>query len=134
MVSYHHVQYQKKLTIQSWENLVMDGQTDTDRRMDDSDFIGCCQTMPSIQKSFGPQKTWIVNVRKARKSLSPTTKATVKENHFRGQLGGKKNEIATNLKLSGWMSYPNSQIMEFCCFGKKNFQFGFVCYIYISAF
>ena len=28
MVSYHHVQYQKKLIIQSWENLVTDGQTD----------------------------------------------------------------------------------------------------------
>ena len=28
MVSYHHVQYQKKLMIQSWENLVTDGQTD----------------------------------------------------------------------------------------------------------
>ena len=28
MVSYHYVQYQKKLTIQSWENLVTDGRTD----------------------------------------------------------------------------------------------------------
>ena len=28
MVSYHHVQYQKKLMIQSWKNLVTDGQTD----------------------------------------------------------------------------------------------------------
>ena len=27
MVSYHHVQYQKKLMIQSWENLVTDGRT-----------------------------------------------------------------------------------------------------------
>ena len=27
-VSYHHVQYQKKLMILSWENLVTDGQTD----------------------------------------------------------------------------------------------------------
>ena len=34
MVSYHHVQNQKKLMIQSSENLVMDRQTDegTDRR------------------------------------------------------------------------------------------------------
>ena len=38
MVSYHHVQYQKKLTIQSWENLLTDGQTDK------SDFIGRCPT------------------------------------------------------------------------------------------
>ena len=50
MVSYHHVQYQKKLMIQSWENLVMDGQTDrqtkkrTDGQTDESDFIGCCLT------------------------------------------------------------------------------------------
>ena len=40
--SYHHVQYQKKLMIQSWENLVTDewrkGQGD------ESDFIGCCRT------------------------------------------------------------------------------------------
>ena len=28
MVSYHHGQYQKKLLIQSWENLVTDGQAD----------------------------------------------------------------------------------------------------------
>ena len=28
MVSYHHVQYQKKLTIQSWGHLGMDGRTD----------------------------------------------------------------------------------------------------------
>ena len=34
MISYHHVQYQKKLMIQSWENLV------TDRQTDDSDFVG----------------------------------------------------------------------------------------------
>ena len=35
MVSYH-VQYQKKLMIQSWENLVTDGETDgeTDRQTD----------------------------------------------------------------------------------------------------
>ena len=32
MVSYHHVQYQKKLMIQSWENLVAD----------ESNFIGRC--------------------------------------------------------------------------------------------
>ena len=47
MVSYHHVQYQKKLMIQSWENLVTAGRwTDklTDRQTDKSDFIGCCPT------------------------------------------------------------------------------------------
>ena len=38
MVSYYHVQYQKKPMIQSWENLVTDGQTDK------SDFIGRCPT------------------------------------------------------------------------------------------
>ena len=38
MVSYHHVQYQKKLMIQSWENLVTDCQTDQ------SDFTGRCLT------------------------------------------------------------------------------------------
>ena len=36
MISDHHVQYQKNLMIQSWENLVTDGGTDgrTDRRTD----------------------------------------------------------------------------------------------------
>ena len=38
MVSYHHVQYQKKLVIQSWESLVTD--RETNRQMDNSDFIG----------------------------------------------------------------------------------------------
>ena len=34
IVSYHHVQYQKKLMIQSWDHLVMDRRTDerTDRQ------------------------------------------------------------------------------------------------------
>ena len=31
IVSYHHVQYQKKLMIQSWENLAMDVQTNQQR-------------------------------------------------------------------------------------------------------
>ena len=46
MVSYHHVQYQKKLMIQSWKNLVSDGLTDgqTERQTDESDFIGRCLT------------------------------------------------------------------------------------------
>ena len=48
MVSYQHVKYQKKLIIQSWENLVTDGRTDqqkdrrTDRQTDESDFMGPC--------------------------------------------------------------------------------------------
>ena len=37
-VIYHHVQYQKKIMIQSWENLVTDG------RKNESDFIGRCPT------------------------------------------------------------------------------------------
>ena len=41
MVSYHHVQYQKKLLIRSWENL-SDGRTD--EQTDESDFIGRCPT------------------------------------------------------------------------------------------
>ena len=46
MISYHHVQYQKRRTIQSREHLVTDGRTDrrtdrqTDRKTDESDFIG----------------------------------------------------------------------------------------------
>ena len=38
MVIYRHVQYQEKLIIQSWENLVTDGRTD--RQTDETDFIG----------------------------------------------------------------------------------------------
>ena len=51
MVSYHHVKYQKKLMIQSWENLVTDGRTTdgridgrTDGQTDESDFTGRCPT------------------------------------------------------------------------------------------
>ena len=52
IVSYHHVQYQKKLMIQSRENFVTHGQTDrrTDRWTDESDFIGRCRLMSSVQK------------------------------------------------------------------------------------
>ena len=42
MVSYHHVQYQKKLKIQSWEILAIDWQTDG--QTEESDFIGRCPT------------------------------------------------------------------------------------------
>ena len=47
MVSYHHVQYQEKLMIQSWENLVMDEWMNrwTDRGTDGQRrVIGRCQT------------------------------------------------------------------------------------------
>ena len=40
MVSYHHVLYQKKLMVKSWENLVTDGETN--EQTDESDFIGRC--------------------------------------------------------------------------------------------
>ena len=33
VVSYYHVQYQEKLMIQSWENIVTDGQTDRGTRV-----------------------------------------------------------------------------------------------------
>ena len=42
MVRYQHVQYQKKLMIQSRENLVTDGRTG--RQTEESDFIGRCRT------------------------------------------------------------------------------------------
>ena len=42
MGSYHHVQYQRKLMIQSWENLAADGRTDGEP--DESDFVGPCPT------------------------------------------------------------------------------------------
>ena len=62
MVSYHHVQHQKKLMIQSWENLVTDGQTDK------SDVIGRCRLMSKtwklkvVDKWFSTlhSKTWIL--------------------------------------------------------------------------
>ena len=47
---FRHVQYQKKLMMQSWENLVTDGGTEgrtdgkTDGQTDESDFIGHCPT------------------------------------------------------------------------------------------
>ena len=46
MVSYHHVQYQKKLMSRSWENLVTDGPTDrrTVGQTGESDFTGRCPT------------------------------------------------------------------------------------------
>ena len=53
MVIYHHVQYQKKLMIQSWENLVMDGRTDRqrDKQTGESDFIGRCPT--NVERPIG---------------------------------------------------------------------------------
>ena len=48
MVSYHHVQYQKKLLIQSWEKLVTDGQMETE----ESDFIERCLTNVERPKMY----------------------------------------------------------------------------------
>ena len=39
MDSYHHVQYQEKLMIQSWENLETDGRTEMDGRTDGRDWF-----------------------------------------------------------------------------------------------
>ena len=52
MVSYHHVQYQKKLMIQSCENLVTDRQTDRQGQVDKSDFIGHYLTNVEHPKRF----------------------------------------------------------------------------------
>ena len=49
MVSYHHAQYQKKLMIQTWGNLVTDGQTD------ENDFIGRCPTNVERPKDINMQ-------------------------------------------------------------------------------
>ena len=42
LVSYRHVQYQKKLMIQAWENLVTDERTN--EQTDESDLTGHCPT------------------------------------------------------------------------------------------
>ena len=51
MGNYHYVQYQTKLMIQPWENLVKDGRADrrADGQMAEIDFIGRCPTL-SVQK------------------------------------------------------------------------------------
>ena len=86
MVSYHHVQYQKKLMIQSWKNLVSDGLTDgqMDRQTDESDFIGRCLTnneRPILNRvlylnkklySFGLSNTHLCSFRKMEgENISP---------------------------------------------------------------
>ena len=57
MVSYHHVQYQKKLKIQSWENLVTDRQTNSQTDM--SDFIGHCLT--DVEHQMIRAHLWVWN-------------------------------------------------------------------------
>ena len=56
--SYHHVQYQKKLRIQSVENLMTDGQTDG--QTDESDFIGRCST--NVERPSCKNETKITEV------------------------------------------------------------------------
>ena len=57
MVSYHHVHYQKKLTIQSWENFDWrtDGRTDRWTRVI---FIGRCPTNVKRPVTAVLWKTW----------------------------------------------------------------------------
>ena len=55
MVSYHHVQYQKKLMIQSWENLVRDRQTG--RRMDG--WTGRWTDRPTYGWTEGQMDGWM---------------------------------------------------------------------------
>ena len=61
MVSYHHVQYQKRLKIQSWQNLVTDRRTDrqTDGQTDTSDFIGGCLT--DVENQVIRAHLWVRN-------------------------------------------------------------------------
>ena len=44
-----------------------------------------------------------------------------------GQLGGKKDGLQIDLKLSGWMSYPNSP-MKLCMAWKKELP----CQLYLK--
>ena len=66
----------------------------------------------NIRQEFNlqpPQKLLRKNIRATRKILLVD---------IWGQLGGKKNGLKTNLKLLGWMNYPNSQ-MKLCLVLKK---------------
>ena len=58
MVSYHHVQCQKKLMIQSWEILVTNTRTNlwTDGLRDKSNFIGRCPT--NVFDNYNKNKNW----------------------------------------------------------------------------
>ena len=67
MGSYHHVQYQKKLMIQSWENLVMDGRTDGQT----SYFIGRCLT--SNVRNERKNKSFLICFQKPLKIFGKTT-------------------------------------------------------------
>ena len=75
MVSYH-VQYQKKLMILSWENLVMNEQVD--RQMDKSDSIWGCPTNVEHPKMCiclnvkVTQTKWIQNILKTMFELMLT--------------------------------------------------------------
>ena len=59
MISYHHVQYQKNLMIQSWVNLVTDGRTGSN--MDESDFTG--RRSSDVER---PKDAFILEVNKNR--------------------------------------------------------------------
>ena len=50
IASYHHVQYQKKLMIQSWENLAMDVQTNQQR--DESIIIIISLYLTSVKLKY----------------------------------------------------------------------------------
>ena len=52
MVTYHNVQYQKKLMIQSWKNLVTTDRR-TDGKTDENDFIVRCPT--NVER---PKESW----------------------------------------------------------------------------
>ena len=69
MVSYHHVQYQKKLMIQSWENIVTDGQTDgqTDRRtrMISQDAVRLTSSVQNKEQYL----TFLVPIKKIQKMI-----------------------------------------------------------------
>ena len=71
MVNYHHVQYQKKLMIQPWENLVMDGRTD--RQMDKNEFIRRCPINiehPKMRKFFKKRENFFALAKFCRHNLS----------------------------------------------------------------
>ena len=92
IASYHLAQYQKKLMIQSWENLVTDRRTDgrTDWQTDECDFTGRCPTnieRPTSRLDSLIQIICLTVVLRTRKICSEECYRRIKRNFSRKHRG-----------------------------------------------
>ena len=128
MACYHHVKYQKKLIIQSWENLVteerMDRQTErwTDEQTDKSDFIERSPTKVWNPKWNFWSKIIIVNMQKQNYQNMPKLAFRVPQIPFYGVFFKNQKVNADQISLPDFVCFHSYSVKRVSCFMLRNLK------------